>query len=436
VGVDVADLLAAGGRPTDREAASPPAPRASGAGRRDVMGVGRGSVSPTTSATICAPRLRGAPTTSRITTAAPSPITKQSRVRSYMKALSERNDDPKDRERPFDRDRDGFVMGDGAAVVILEGVGARRGAGREDRRRGGGLRATPTPITSRRRHPTARGRRRRMADAVGRPPARARSPHQRPRHVDPHGSGRDGSREGRVRRSRRKLIFGSTKSMTGHLLGAAGAFELAICALALKNSLIRRTINQFNPDPACDLDSAPNHAVNASSTSRYPIVRVRGAQRDAGGKESRVTLDLSPTKSNVASGSRARMARAFCICRFVDDRRSAISPTGGKKRRPRLLSANQHINPTNVCILRNTCVFCSFARMPREDGAYTRRAWRKCSAKRMRRGIIRRVNFISSAPASQATARVLRGDVPRLKERLPQVMIKALTAARWPISRE
>jgi len=59
----------------------------------------------------------------------------------------------------------------------------------------------------------------------------------------------------------RKLIFGSTKSMTGHLLGAAGAFEFAICALALQNSLIPPTINQFTPDPACDLNSAPNHAV-------------------------------------------------------------------------------------------------------------------------------------------------------------------------------
>jgi 3-oxoacyl-[acyl-carrier-protein] synthase II len=59
----------------------------------------------------------------------------------------------------------------------------------------------------------------------------------------------------------RKLIFGSTKSMTGHLLGAAGAFEFAICALALKHGVIPPTINQFHPDPACDLDSAPNHAV-------------------------------------------------------------------------------------------------------------------------------------------------------------------------------
>ena len=59
----------------------------------------------------------------------------------------------------------------------------------------------------------------------------------------------------------RKLIFGSTKSMTGHLLGAAGALEFAICALALQRGEVPPTINQFTADPACDLDSAPNTAV-------------------------------------------------------------------------------------------------------------------------------------------------------------------------------
>ena len=58
-----------------------------------------------------------------------------------------------------------------------------------------------------------------------------------------------------------KLVFGSTKSMTGHLLGAAGAFEAALCALVVQTGVIPPTINQFTPDPACDLDSAPNKAV-------------------------------------------------------------------------------------------------------------------------------------------------------------------------------
>ena len=59
----------------------------------------------------------------------------------------------------------------------------------------------------------------------------------------------------------KKLVFGSTKSMTGHLLGAAGALEAAVCALVVQTGIIPPTINQFTPDPACDLDSAPNRAV-------------------------------------------------------------------------------------------------------------------------------------------------------------------------------
>jgi 3-oxoacyl-[acyl-carrier-protein] synthase II len=60
----------------------------------------------------------------------------------------------------------------------------------------------------------------------------------------------------------RQLVFGSTKSMTGHLLGAAGALEAAVCALVVQSGTIPPTINQFTPDPACDLDSAPNRAVS------------------------------------------------------------------------------------------------------------------------------------------------------------------------------
>ena len=60
----------------------------------------------------------------------------------------------------------------------------------------------------------------------------------------------------------KKLVFGSTKSMTGHLLGAAGALEFAVCTLTVKHGVIPPTINQFTPDPACDLDSAPNKAVH------------------------------------------------------------------------------------------------------------------------------------------------------------------------------
>src|SRR3989449_8210990 len=114
----------------------------------------------------------------------------------------------------------------------------------------------------------------------------------------------------------RKLIFGSTKSMTGHLLGAAGAFEFAICALALKNGVIPPTINQFNPDPACDLDSAPNHAVErqvevALSNSfgvggHKATPPARGGVGHADGQIPH--RPLLPRKGNAASGPSARMA--------------------------------------------------------------------------------------------------------------------------------
>ncbi len=181
-----------------------------------------------------------------------------------MKALSERNDDPKTASRPFDKDRDGFVMGDGAAVVILEEWerAKARGATIVAEVVGYGATADAHHITA--PAPDGSGAQEAMRLAI-------QSAGIRPEEVGyinahgtstPHG---DAAETAAVKAvfgpQAHKLIFGSTKSMTGHLLGAAGAFELAICALALRDGVIPPTINQFNADPACDLDSAPNHAV-------------------------------------------------------------------------------------------------------------------------------------------------------------------------------
>src|SRR5438876_9870688 len=181
-----------------------------------------------------------------------------------MKALSERNDDPQTASRPFDKDRDGFVMGDGAAVLILEEWehAQRRGAKVYAEVVGYGMTADAHHITA--PAPDGAGAQEAMRLAM-------QSGGIRPEEIGyinahgtstPHG---DAAETAAVKavfgEQARKLIFGSTKSMTGHLLGAAGAFEFAICALALKNGVIPPTINQFNPDPACDLDSARNHAV-------------------------------------------------------------------------------------------------------------------------------------------------------------------------------
>src|SRR5881398_2325201 len=181
-----------------------------------------------------------------------------------MKALSERNDDPKTASRPFDKDRDGFVMGDGAAVVILEEWerAKARGAHIVAELVGYGATADAYHITA--PAPDGSGAQEAMRLAMqsgGIPPDEVD-------YINAHGTSTphgDAAETAAVKavfgEHARKLIFGSTKSMTGHLLGAAGALELAICTLALRHGLIPPTINQFNADPACDLDSAPNKAV-------------------------------------------------------------------------------------------------------------------------------------------------------------------------------
>jgi len=181
-----------------------------------------------------------------------------------MKALSERNDDPATASRPFDKDRDGFVMGDGAATLILEDWdrAKARGARIYAEMVGYGATADAYHITA--PAPDGSGAQEAMRLAM-------KDGGIRPTEVGyinahgtstPHG---DAAETAAVKavfgEHARKLIFGSTKSMTGHLLGAAGAFEFAVCALALHHGVIPPTINQFHVDPACDLDSAPNHAV-------------------------------------------------------------------------------------------------------------------------------------------------------------------------------
>jgi 3-oxoacyl-[acyl-carrier-protein] synthase II len=181
-----------------------------------------------------------------------------------MKALSERNDDPATASRPFDKDRDGFVMGDGAAAVILEEWehARRRRAKVYAEIVGYGMTADAYHITA--PAPDGSGAqdamRLAMKDGAVAPTEVG--------YINAHGTSTpygDAAETAAVKAvfgdHARKLVFGSTKSMTGHLLGAAGALEFAVCALALHDGVIPPTINQFTPDPACDLDSAPNKAV-------------------------------------------------------------------------------------------------------------------------------------------------------------------------------
>jgi 3-oxoacyl-[acyl-carrier-protein] synthase II len=182
---------------------------------------------------------------------------------SAMKALSTRNDDPHRASRPWDRDRDGFVMGEGAGVVVVEELehAKARGAKIYCELTGYGLSADAHHMTA--PPPDGEGAVRAMQMALD---------HAKiaPNQVDYVNAHATSTGLGDVCETRAiKTVFGeyartvsisSTKSMTGHLLGGAGAVEMAACALAIRDSVIPPTINLENPDEECDLDYTPNVA--------------------------------------------------------------------------------------------------------------------------------------------------------------------------------
>jgi 3-oxoacyl-[acyl-carrier-protein] synthase II len=178
-----------------------------------------------------------------------------------MRALSTRNDDPAHASRPFDRDRDGFVIGEGAGILILEELGfaTRRGAGIYAEIAGYGLSADAFHLTA--QPPDGNGAVRSMRMAL-------RKAGVRPDQIDyinAHGTStpiNDPTETLAVKQCfgdhARRLVMSSTKSMTGHLLGAAGGLEAGITALAVRHQLAPPTINLDTPDAACDLDYAAN----------------------------------------------------------------------------------------------------------------------------------------------------------------------------------
>ncbi len=182
---------------------------------------------------------------------------------SAMKAMSTRNDEPETASRPFDSTRDGFVMGEGAGALVLESLetAEARGAPILAEVRGYGLSADAYHITA--PDPEGSGAKHAMRMAL----ADGGAQPEEVDYVNAHGTStphNDRTETAAIRavlgERADEVVVGSTKSMTGHLLGAAGALEAIVCALAIRDGRVPPTINLSNPDPDCDLDYASDGA--------------------------------------------------------------------------------------------------------------------------------------------------------------------------------
>jgi 3-oxoacyl-[acyl-carrier-protein] synthase II len=182
---------------------------------------------------------------------------------SAMKALSMRNDEPERASRPFDRDRDGFVVSEGAGIVVVEELehAKARGAKIYCELTGYGLSADAYHMTA--PPPDGEGAARAMQSAL----EHARLSPDQVDYINAHATSTGIGDICETRAIKRvfgdyayKVAISSTKSMTGHLLGGAGGIEMAACALAIRDSVVPPTINLENPGEECDLDYTPNVA--------------------------------------------------------------------------------------------------------------------------------------------------------------------------------
>ncbi|MBF0123407.1 MAG: beta-ketoacyl-ACP synthase II [Candidatus Omnitrophica bacterium] len=183
-----------------------------------------------------------------------------------LRALSTRNDAPEKASRPFDKDRDGFVMGEGACVVVLESLEHARKRGANIIAEVVGFGQTGDAYHSTAPEDSGEGAARAMVNAVKWGEHKMTDVD----YINAHGTStslNDKIESLAIIKAfgdhAKKLAVSSTKSMTGHMLGAAGAIEFAACVLAIRDQVIPPTINYTTPDPDCNLDYVPNQARKA-----------------------------------------------------------------------------------------------------------------------------------------------------------------------------
>jgi 3-oxoacyl-[acyl-carrier-protein] synthase II len=184
-----------------------------------------------------------------------------------MKALSTRNDEPQRASRPFDAERDGFVPAEGAGILVIEELehAKARGADIYCELAGYGRTCDANHITA--PIETGEGAAHGMTLAI----EDAGVPPEEVDYINAHGTSTPLNDKCETRAIKqtlgeekaRKVMISSTKSMTGHLLGAAGGVEAIACAMAIREGVVPPTINYENPDPDCDLDYVPNTAREA-----------------------------------------------------------------------------------------------------------------------------------------------------------------------------
>ena len=182
---------------------------------------------------------------------------------SNMKAMSTRNDDPQAASRPFDKDRDGFVIGEGAGILVFEELehALARGARIYAEIKGFGMTSDAYHITA----PTPEGTG--PANAMRLALEDGKVDPERVNYVNAHGTSTPLNDAAETKAIRTvfdahadKLAVSSSKSMVGHLLGGSGGVEMVLCARSIAEGVVHPTINYTTPDPDCDLDYVPNEA--------------------------------------------------------------------------------------------------------------------------------------------------------------------------------